>query len=171
MKTRLARGGAAAHAAVVPPLARVLATALRSARLGLRCGIPATLALVAASAGCDLLDDDQDLPDVARVDITGTAPVDLELVVSDNFQRVNDLEQGARYNVLVHADTSFVRPDFSREYDIRVTQRFLVRLTNHSSEVASITLSVAFDGEVSFSQRANISESGSLEFSEIFFGT
>ncbi len=126
---------------------------------------------MAASAACDLLDDDQDLPDIARVDIAGTAPVDLELVVSDDFQRVNDVNQGARYTVLVHADTSFVQPDFSMEYDIQATHRFFVRLTNHSAEVASITLSVAFDGNVSYTQRANISEGGSLEFSEIFFGT
>ena len=171
MKTRFERGGAAAQAAVAPPRARVLFAIRPGTRFRRGFGVLATLSLAAASTACDLLDDDQDLPDIARVDITGTAPVDLELVVSDNFQRVSDFEQGARYNVLVHADTSFVRPDFSKEYDIQAARRFFVRLTNHSAEVASITLSVAFDGEVDYSQRANIAEGGALEFSEIFFGT
>lgn len=135
-------------------------------------GLAAAPAAVAvALASCDLLDDSQNLPDVARVEITGTSPEALELVVSDDFERVSDLDQGARYTVLVQADTAFVRPDFFRDYDIKTTHRFLVRLTNYSIEVAEITLSVAFDGEVGYSQRAKLSEGGALEFSEIFFGT
>ena len=129
------------------------------------------MALLAVSASCDLLDDDQEYPSVARVEITGTAPGPLELIVSDDFQRVANVDQGARYTVLVRADTSQVELDFIKEYDIELARRFFVRLTNHSSEVASITLSVAFDGEVGYAQRANISEGGALEFSEIFFGT
>ena len=129
------------------------------------------MALAAAPGACNILDDDQELPSVARVEITGSAPVELELVVSDNFQRVADFEQGARYTVLVQADTSFVQPDFTKDYDIEASSRFFVRLTNHSSEIAQISLSVAFDGVVSYSQRANISEGGALEFSEIFYGT
>lgn len=125
----------------------------------------------AGLASCNLLDDDQELPNIARVEITGSSPEPLELVVSDNFERVSDLEQGARYTVLVQSDTSFVQPDFAQEYDIEGTHRFYVRLTNHSFEVAQITLSVAFDGEVEYSQRASLSEGGALEFSEVFFGT
>ena len=62
-------------------------------------------------------------------------------------------------------------PISSRNNDIEASKRFYVRLTNHTSEVAQITLSVAFDGEVGYSQRANLSEGGALEFSEVFFGT
>ena len=131
----------------------------------------AALALAGAASACDLLDDDQVLPDVARVVLTGSSPVDLEMVVSDNFQVVADVTLGSRYTVLVHADTLLVRPDFSQDYDIQVSRRFLVRLTNHSSEVAQVNLSVAFDGEVGYSQQATMAEGGSLEFSEIFFGT
>ncbi len=134
-------------------------------------GLLAAVALAAAPGACNILDDDQDLPSVARVEITGSAPQPLELVVSDDFQRVADFDQGARYTVLVQADTSFVQPDFTEDYDIEASSRFFVRLTNHTSEVAQITLSVAFDGEVGYSQRANLSEGGALEFSEVFFGT
>lgn len=105
------------------------------------------------------------------MEITGSSPEPLELVVSDNFERVANVDQGARYTVLVQADTSLVQPDFTKDYDIEGTHRFYVRLTNHSDEVAQVLLSVAFDGEVSYSQRANLSEGGALEFSEVFFGT
>ena len=181
VSARFERRGAAAREAVAPLRARrVVAVQGSGAGGGWRRILPglgpaASLAAaglaVAALVGCGLLDDDQDLPDVARVEITGTAPADLEMVVSDDFYRVNDFEQGGQRNVLVYADTSFIRPDFSKDYDIQVAQRFFVRLTNHASDVASIVLSVAFDGQVSYTQRANISEGGSLEFSEIFFGT
>ena len=127
--------------------------------------------MLAAAAACDLLDDDGEYPSVARVEIIGTAPGPLELVVSDDFQRVANVDQGARYTVLVRADTSQVELDFVKEYDIELARRFFVRLTNHSADVASIVLSVAFDGEIGYTQRANISEGGALEFSEIFFGT
>ena len=105
------------------------------------------------------------------MEITGSSPGPLELVVSDNFERVSDFDQGTRYTVLVQSDTSFVQPDFVQEYDIEGTHRFYVRLTNHSVEVARITLSVAFDGEIEYTQGANLSEGGALEFSEVFFGT
>jgi len=154
---RLKTGGAAVHRAAVPPRA-LRATA-------------AALAVMSISAACNLLDDDQEYPGVARVEITGTAPGPLELVVSDDFQRVADFDQGARYTVLVRADTSQVELDFVKEYDIELARRFYVRLTNHAVEVASIRLTVAFDGEIGYSQGANLSESGALEFSEIFFGT
>ncbi len=129
--------------------------------------------LATGLAGCDLLDDDQQLPGVARVEITGTSPEPLELVVSDNFERVADFDQGTRYTRVIQADTSLVEleSDFVMEYDIEGTHRFYVRLTNHSLEVAQVLLSVAFDGEVGYSQRASLSEGGALEFSEVFFGT
>lgn len=139
---------------------------LRLAALALATALPA-----AGLASCNILDDDQELPNTARVEITGSSPGPLELVVSDNFERVANIDQGARYTVLVQSDTSLVQPDFAMDYDIEGIHRFYVKLTNHSSEVAQVTLLVAFDGEVGYTQRANISEGGALEFSEIFYGT
>lgn len=156
MHERLKTGGAAVHWAAAPPRALCAAAAL---------------AAMAISAACNLLDDDQEYPSVARVEITGTTPGPLELVVSDDFQRVADVNQGARYTVLVRADTSQVELDFVKEYDIELARRFFVRLTNHAVEVAQVRLTVAFDGAVEYSQAATLAESGALEFSEIFFGT
>ncbi|MCY4400767.1 MAG: hypothetical protein OXE96_15720 [Gemmatimonadetes bacterium] len=170
MYKRLNGGGAAAQAVVAPPDTLRVPRAVPDGAARLAWGL--AVAVVAAAAGaCNILDDDQDLPTVARVEITGNAPGDLELVVSDDFQRVADFDQGARYTVLVQADTSFVQPDFAKDYDIEASSRFFVRLTNHSAEIAQISLLVAFDGEVSYSQRATIAEGGALEFSEIFYGT
>ena len=86
---------------------------LRLAALALATALPA-----AGLASCNILDDDQELPNTARVEITGSSPEPLELVVSDNFERVANIDQGARYTVLVQSDTSFVQPDFAMDYDI-----------------------------------------------------
>ena len=128
-------------------------------------------ALLLAAPACNILDDDQELPGTARVAITGTAAGDLELVTSTDFLQVNDLEADATYTQLVRADTALIQPGFSRDYDIATTNRFFVRLTNHATDVADVTLTVSFDGVVEYNQQATMSEGGALEFSEIFFGT
>ena len=171
MRTRFQRGGAAAHAAAAPPRARTVFAA-RSSALCHRFGILAVSALTLVSAACNLLDDDQELPNVARVDITGTAPVDLELVVSDNFQRVSDFRAGREIQ-RAGARGHFVCAARLLQGIRHPGHSPLLRTPDESfvrSSRASM-LSVAFDGEIGYAQRANISEGGALEFSEIFFGT
>ena len=132
----------------------------------------AALVLATTVAGCQsLLNDDQELPGTARVEVTGNAAEDLELVTSIDFFQVDDLEAGGTYNELVQADTALIRPDFAEDYGIATTHRFFVRLTNHATDVADISLTVSFDGAVEYTQQATLSEGGALEFSEIFFGT
>ncbi len=131
----------------------------------------AAAALLLAAPACNILDDDQELPGTARVEITGDATEALEFITSTDFLRVDDLNEGATYTRLVRADTALIRPNFSQDYDISTTNRFLVRLTNHATDVADVTLSVSFDGAVEYNQRATLSEGGALEFSEVFFGT
>ncbi len=133
--------------------------------------VAAAVVFALAPVGCGLLNDDQPLPSTARVEITGDAPDALELVTSDDFLRVQNFDAGATYTQLLQADTAFVRPDFTRAYEIEGTHRFFVRLTNHSLMAAEIILSVSFDGKVEYLQRASLSEGGALEFSEVFFGT
>ena len=131
----------------------------------------AALILALAVAGCDLLDDNIELPDTARVEITGNATEDLELVTSTNFVRVDNFEEATTSTQVVIADTVLVQPVFTQDYSIAPSHRFFVRLTNHTLVVADITLSVSFDGVVEYNQHATLSDGGALEFSEIFFGT
>ena len=131
-------------------------------------GVVLTLVLV----GCDdVLDDTQDLPDVARVVLTGTSPVDLEVVTSTNFQVVSDFELQETFIQLILSDTVLTVPPYEEDVDIRSTGRFFVRVTNHAVDVADVTLEVSFDGRVEYIQSAFMSEGGSMEFSQTFSGT
>ena len=122
--------------------------------------------------GCDnLLDDTQELPDFANYELTGTSPVDLEVVVSTNFEVVSDFETQATFVDLFASDTTLTLPPVSGDVDIRSTERFFVRVTNYSDSVADIRLRVSFDGVLEYDQAAFMSAGASLEFTQIFSGT
>lgn len=132
----------------------------------------ATMVIVLCIAGCDdLLDDDQDLPDTARVTLTGMSPVDLEVITSTSFQVISDFEAQATYVEFTASDTAQTVPPYEREFDIRTEGRFFIRITNHAVDVADVTLEIFFDGSRAYSQAATMSEGGSLEYSQVFRGT
>ena len=171
-----------ANGAAIPPSKRLASPApprsrcnagFHHALLGLGANLLPVAVFLASGmlVTCNVLDDDQDLPATARIEITGTAPEHLELVTSTDFVRTGNLETGGTSTEIVHADTALVRPRFDQEYRIDQTHRFLVRVTNHGLEPATIVLTVAFDGVASHEQPATLSAGGALEFSEIFFGT
>ena len=122
--------------------------------------------------GCDdLLDDTQDLPDFAAYELTGTSPVDLEVIVSTNFAVVSDFETQSTFVDFFASDTTLSLPPLSGDRDIRATERFFVRVTNYSDSIADIRLRVSFDGVFEYDQAAFMSGGASLEFSQIFSGT
>lgn len=124
------------------------------------------------AVGCDdLLDDTQDLPDFANYTLTGTSPVDLEIIVSTNFEVVPDFETQSTFVDFFASDTTLTIPPFSEDIDIRATERFFVRVTNYSDSVADVRLQVSFDGTLEYDQAAFMSAGASLEFSQIFSGT
>ncbi len=86
-------------------------------------------------AACDLFRG-QDAPERARLRIEGTTDSTLTLVTSTNFllQRTAVLDESGmprRDTLLVYfleADTLQIQPPYSQEYDIRLRERFFVRL-------------------------------------------
>ncbi len=124
------------------------------------------------SGGCNVLDDTQELPRYAEVDIIGSAPDGgLVLVISDDFVLVDDLVEGTGHAELIRADTALVDVGFTNSYSIVGRHRFLVRLSNPGADTADITLTVSFDGVVSYRRSATLADGGALEFSQVFRGT
>lgn len=129
-------------------------------------------ALLVLGIGCDdLLDDTQPLPEFARYELTGTSPVNLEVITSTLFQVITDFELQQTYVQFTLSDTVLTVPPLADDLDIRPTGRFLIRVTNYSDSVADVRLQVSFDGVVEYDQAAFMSAGASLEFSQVFSGT
>src|SRR5690606_18876059 len=84
---------------------------------------------VLVGTGCSIFES-EDPADTARVRLTGTSPVDLELITSSDFAFNIDPQTGRRESVLVESDTVLVRPPYEQAFDIAEFGIFLVRLTN-----------------------------------------
>jgi len=138
-------------------------------RLTLRALGLALLPILAAA--CGLLDSKEEVAEQARVVVTGTAPVPLELVTSTKFTRTIE-ETGETTISLAFADTVFLSlpTPHDKVYPVRPDRGFLVRLRNPSTDPAVVSMQVFFDGKLSFERQNVTVQDGSLEFSYIFEG-
>lgn len=121
--------------------------------------------ILAGAAGCSgLLDTSRgDVPDEARVILDGTAEEELELVVSNDFVRL----EGGSGSELLTSDTLLVSPSFEEAYGFGARRRFLVRLANPDGGEADVTLSVYFDDELRYERPSDLADE-TLEFNFIF---
>jgi hypothetical protein len=123
------------------------------------------------AAACGLLESKEEVAEEARVVVTGTAPVPLELVTSTKFTRTIE-ETGETTISLAFADTAFLSlaTPHDQVYPIRPDRGFLVRLRNPSMDPAVVSMQVYFDGKLNFDRQNVTLQEGSLEFSYIFEG-
>jgi len=128
-------------------------------------------ALACAAAACDsVFGVGIDVPDQARIEISGQTPVELRLITSKKFELAWDPEEQRDVVVLTDADTTAIAQEnlpFVRTIPIEPEGRLLVRLVNPSTEMASITMSVFIDGKKEFERIADVSDS-SIEFIQIW---
>ncbi len=121
--------------------------------------------LLIGASGCGLLETEDRGAEEAVVDITGDTPVPLQLITSDAFVVALDPETLLETVQFARADTITLDSlPFSNPYAIAAFDRFLIRLSNPDSAVASVRMTVTVDGSVEYDQPATISEGGSLEF-------
>lgn len=110
---------------------------------------------VLVGTGCNVFES-ADSAERAQVRLTGTSPVDLELITSTDFAFNIDPETGRRESVLLESDTVLVRPPYDQAFDIAEFGVFLVRLTNTEQESADIRLEVFIDDSRKISQEMTI---------------
>ncbi len=96
-------------------------------------------------AGCGIVENDEPAEE-ARVRLTGTSAVDLELVASPEFGIMIDQATGQREIVMIASDTSMIRPPFDQVFDISEHGMFMVRLRNWEESVADVEIEVWIDG-------------------------
>ncbi len=128
------------------------------------------LVLVLTGA-CGLLVSGEEVAENARVVVTGTTPVPLELVTSTKFTRTTD-ETGEVTTTLAFADTIFVSlaEPHDQIYPVAPDRGFLVRLRNFSEEPAVVSMQVYFDGNLHYDRQDMTLQDATLEFSYIFEG-
>lgn len=125
--------------------------------------------LVLHVGACNVFETEDNTAKEARVLITGTAPGPLELVTSTRFEQWFD-EDGNPQIALNESDTVSLdlTTDHDEIYPIKPDRGFFVKLANHDSNPAVVSMQVYFDGELNYNQQnASLAES-SLEFSFIF---
>jgi len=115
--------------------------------------------------GCGILDTTDRGAERAMVSITGDSPVPLELLTSEAWLIFTDPETFEEEVQILLADTAILTAlPFNQDYPIADFDRFLIRLTNPDSTVASVRMTVSVDGSVEYDQQATMSQGGSLEF-------
>lgn len=123
------------------------------------------LIAVMVAAACGLIEPQSDPAEQVMVTVRGTSPVPLELITSSDFVLIFNGETGITRSDLIDSDTVSVTLPFDQVYDVSSLERFLVRLTNADSAVASVQLQVFLDGLLEYDQQADVAEGGSLEYS------
>lgn len=124
-----------------------------------------TVLLLALLPACGILETEDRGAEEALVNITGSSPVPLELITSDAYVIAVDPETFEETVDLLASDTTSLETlPFTNIYGISSFDRFLIRLTNPDTAVASVRMTVTVDGSLEYDVPANISEGGSLEF-------
>lgn len=116
-----------------------------------RAGVSALLsALVLAAVGCDgLLDTGREVRTSARIQVSGTSPVPLILMTSDQFLGVQDPTTGQIVTQILVADSLIIdRLPVDTTYSLGQYNRFLVRLINpDTAATALVRMIIRLDDE------------------------
>lgn len=100
---------------------------------------------VLVGAGCGIVENAEPAEE-ARVRLSGTSAVDLQLVTSTEFGFNVDQTTGERRVVMIQSDTAMIAPPFDAMFDISEHGIFLVRLSNGEQEAADVELEIFIDG-------------------------
>jgi len=126
----------------------------------------AALIVALPAPGCDsLFDSSRDVATDAQVLVTGTSPIPLTLVLSNDYTRILDAQTGEMVTTLIRADTLYLDLPIDRVYPFGEGARILVRLINPDSTVtADVHMRVLLDRkEEVYNQRATM-RNATLEY-------
>lgn len=128
------------------------------------------LLVAVGMTACGIGTSEDDKPTTARVEVTGSAPDDLKLIVSRNFFEQLNVNTGERNAVLTEADTLVLTLPYEETLDLNTTGSIYVELLYEESTTASVTLDVNLDNGQSFEQAANMSAGAQLIYYWIWSG-
>lgn len=119
----------------------------------------AALALALTAGGCGILDVDEP-GDTAVVTISGTSPVPLRLIMSNNFIQVLDPQTNEIGVSMLGADTVELNDlPYTENYGLDGNLRFFLRLINPDSMTASLRVQIRIDGVNPYDITTNLTAS------------
>jgi len=130
-----------------------------------------TLIVSTLAAGCDsLLDTSRDLAEEAQVLVTGTSPVPLRVILSNNFTNIQNPDDGTITTQLIIADTFDLTLPIDHRYSLGNNARIFVRVWQpDSAQTADVLMRVLLDGEREvYEQRATLRDAY-LEYTFTYF--
>lgn len=123
--------------------------------------------IVVGAAACSSGTSPDEKPTEARIEVEGTAPGPLELVVSTDFYE--DVQDGQVIQVTNSADTSSISLPFDDTVFLTDLGSVLIQLTNHADETAQVQMRITLDnGAHPYQRSATMSEGGSLRYVYVF---
>jgi len=130
-----------------------------------------TGALAWTAAACDdFFGVGIEVPEQARIEVSGQTPVELLLVTSKRFAFLWDEEAQRDTLVVAVADTIPLMQDdlpFEKSISIRPEERLLVQLHNLQPDTAAVSLRVYLDGTIAYERAAGLAD-GTFQYSQVW---
>ena len=129
----------------------------------------ATLTLSAVIAGaCSFGTSPDNVPTSAVIDIQGSTPNPLELIVSTDFYEQLNTSTGERKPVLVTSDTVLITPPYHDTVDIAALGSVYVELYQPEVATASVHMMVDLDNGQHYEQNATLADKAQLIYYFVF---
>lgn len=111
----------------------------------------------------------EERPTSAHIQVEGTAPGPLRLIVSTDFYQVQDAVTFEVREIVEVADTTLIDLPYEGTVDLGVGGSVLVDVANPDSVPANVRMRVDLDtGQASYDRSATMSEGGALRYVYLF---
>ena len=102
------------------------------------------------------------------INITGTTPNPLKLIISTDFFEQLNTGTGAYTPILVTSDTVLITPPYNNTLNISATGSIYVELYQPEVETATVNMKVDLDNGEGFEQNATLSDKAQLIYYFVF---
>jgi len=126
-----------------------------------------TLSLMVAGA-CSLNTASGDMPTSAEINIEGSTPNPLQLIVSTDFFEQLNTGTGERRPILITSDTVLITLPYSRAVDIGLFGSVYVELYQPALETATVNMKVDLDNGEGYEQNATLADGAQLIYYFVF---
>jgi hypothetical protein len=142
---------------------------MRVRKSGWQIRFASVVAMSGLAVACSTGTDPDIKPTSAHIRVEGTAPAQLQLVVSTEFYEAQDEVTFEIYQVIESADTSFIDVPYDEVLPLSSSGSVVVQLANLEIAPAQVRLRVDLDsGQEPYDRTATMSDGGRLRYVFVF---